>query len=58
MGVREGWVACNLKDKLRALKITLKVWNNAEFDNLDFKIKVCSDKLQEFELKVESASLS
>lgn len=38
-------MASMLKDKLKTLKVVLKVWNKEVFHNLDAKIKVCSVKL-------------
>lgn len=51
-------MACMLKDKLKTLKVVLKVWNKEVFRNLDAKIKVCSVKLQSLELTEKEISLS
>lgn len=56
--VHDGWMTCKLKEKLKALKRTLKVLSKEVIYNLEFKIKMCSDKLQSLELRAESDHLS
>lgn len=34
-----------LKDRLKALKGSLEAWNNEVYGNLEFKIKIYSNKL-------------
>lgn len=58
MKFHDDWMVRKLKEKLKSLKGTLKVWNKEAFSNLEFKIKMCSDKLQNLDLKVVSNHFS
>lgn len=48
--------ACTLRDKLKALKATLKVWHKEVFDDIDYRNK--SYHLDAWDLKVEVDDLS
>lgn len=39
----EGWMVGILKDKLKALKKLLKVWNKEVYGKIDLRIKRCRD---------------
>lgn len=56
--VREGWMICKLKDKLRALKETLKIHNKEVLGNVVFKVKVCRNNLQEHKQKAKTMFIS
>lgn len=58
MKFHDDWMVGKLKEKLKSLKGTFKVWNKEAFSNLESKIKMCSDKLQNLDLKVVSSHFS
>lgn len=51
-------MVCTLRNKLKALKMCLKVLNKKVFDNMEFKIKRRVDNLEVCELKTEVVDLS
>lgn len=54
MEIGEGWITCNIYNRLKDMKGSLKIWNKMVFGNLKSKIKICSNKLECQELRVES----
>lgn len=41
-----GLMSCSRRDKLKALKLVLKMWNNEVFGNMEFKITRCVDGIE------------
>ncbi|GAU10910.1 hypothetical protein TSUD_427020, partial [Trifolium subterraneum] len=54
----QNWMAFKLKEKLRVLKVDLKVWNNEVFDIIGHRIDRISEEISDLDLKAESSVLS
>jgi len=52
------WMAYNLKEKLKYLKRDLKVWSRETFGNLDHRIHLLVEFLQDMDLKAELGSIT
>jgi hypothetical protein len=53
-----GWMAFKLKEKLKSLKGSLKIWNKEVFGDIDHKIDLQVETIKEIDLKAESGLLS
>ncbi|MCH85435.1 cytochrome P450, partial [Trifolium medium] len=53
-----GWMAYRLKEKLKALKGDLKIWNHEVFGNLDYSIELVTEVIKDLDLKAERGPLS
>jgi exonuclease III len=54
----EGWMGFILKEKLKGLKETLKVWNKEVYGEIDTKISFLVEEIKEKDLRGEVGSLS
>lgn len=53
----QGWASFVVKEKLKRLRETLKVWNREQFGNMDQKVELLREELKKLDEKDESMGL-